>query len=57
MSGLANICKAYGSVVVNGETWIWDYKAQKPRLKSEIPTAKHEPKKRIKKLKQDESLF
>jgi major membrane immunogen (membrane-anchored lipoprotein) len=41
MSGLARICKMYGSMEVsdaNGKkaTWFWDYKNDKPRLKSEM---------------------
>lgn len=41
MSGLARICKMYGYFNVtdsdgNKVTWIWDYKNDKPRLKSEM---------------------
>jgi len=41
MGGLARICKMYGSMEVsdaNGKkvTWLWDYKNDKPRLKSEM---------------------
>lgn len=40
MSGLANICKLYGKMTTKskGKTveWIYDYKLDKPRLKSEM---------------------
>jgi hypothetical protein len=41
MSGLARICKLYGSMILqdkdgNKEVWLWDYKNDKPRLKSEM---------------------
>jgi len=41
MGGLARICKMYGSMEVSDEngkkvTWLWDYKNDKPRLKSEM---------------------
>lgn len=41
MGGLARICKMYGSIEVSDEngkkiTWLWDYKNDKPRLKSEM---------------------
>ena len=41
MGGLAKICKMYGSIEVsdaNGKkvTWLWDYKNDKARLKSEM---------------------
>lgn len=40
MSGLAKICKLYGSLKVkqNGKTvvWLYDYVNDKPRLKSEM---------------------
>jgi hypothetical protein len=41
MSGLANICKMYGSMEVtdaNGKkvTWLWDYVNDKPRLKTDM---------------------
>lgn len=41
MAGLARICKMYGSIKVsdaNGKkvTWVWDYKNDKARLKSEM---------------------
>lgn len=41
MSGLARICKMYGSMEVsdaNGKkvTWLWDYANDKPRLKTEM---------------------
>ncbi len=26
VSGLRNISKAFGGMVINGETWLWDYK-------------------------------
>ena len=40
MAGLARICKLYGSFKVsqNGKTviWLYDYKNDRPRLKSEM---------------------
>lgn len=41
MSGLARICKMYGSMEVKDQhgkkvTWLWDYVNNKPRLKSEM---------------------
>ena len=41
MGGLAQICKMYGSIEVSDAsgkkvTWVWDYKNNKPRLKSEM---------------------
>lgn len=41
MSGLARICKIYGSMKVRGAdgkevTWLWDYANDKPRLKTEM---------------------
>ena len=40
MGGLAKICKLYGGMEVNfsgkKETWLYDYKLDKPRLKSEM---------------------
>jgi len=26
MAGLRNIAKAFGGMVINGQTWLWDYK-------------------------------
>lgn len=41
MSGLAMICKMYGSMSIKDQDgkeviWIWDYVNDKPRLKSEM---------------------
>lgn len=41
MSGLARICKMYGSMEVidekgNKEIWVWDYVNDRPRLKNEM---------------------
>jgi hypothetical protein len=41
VGGLARICKMYGSIEVrdangNKVTWLWDYKNDEPRLKSEM---------------------
>lgn len=41
MSGLRRICKAYGGMRFKGAdgkevVWVWDYRADKPRLKSEM---------------------
>lgn len=40
MSGLARICKLYGSIEVVSEgkkvIWLWDYVNNKPRLKTEM---------------------
>lgn len=37
MSGLAKICRAYGSIMVNGQKHVWDYAQEKPVLESEMP--------------------
>ena len=36
MSGLRHICKQYGSVVINGTEWVWDYANDRPRIESEM---------------------
>ncbi len=41
MSGLKKILKATGGMIVEGEdgtkaVWVWDYKNDKPKLKSEM---------------------
>ena len=36
MSGLRHICKQYGSIVINGVEWVWDYANDRPRVKSEM---------------------
>lgn len=41
MSGLAKLCKLYGSMEVQGKdgkkvTWLWDYVNDIPRLKTEL---------------------
>lgn len=41
MSGLAKLCKIYGSLKVKGNdgkevVWLYDYANDKPRLKSEM---------------------
>ncbi len=41
MSGLARICKMYGSIEVKDDkgkkvVWLYDYALDKPRLKSEM---------------------
>lgn len=41
MSGLAKLCKAFGSMEIVGAdgkkvTWVWDYLNDKARLKSEM---------------------
>jgi len=41
MSGLSKMCKLFGSIEAtdnygNKVTWVWDYKNDKPRLKSEM---------------------
>ena len=41
MSGLADICKIYGSMKVTDENgksviWVWDYKNNRARLKHEM---------------------
>jgi hypothetical protein len=36
MSGLRHICKQYGSIVINGTEWVWDYANDRPRVKSEM---------------------
>lgn len=30
MNGLARICKMYGSIVISGQRFVWDYKRDKP---------------------------
>ena len=37
MGGLANICKIYGSMMVNGKRWVWDYVADKAVPEDEMP--------------------
>jgi len=39
--GLQNILKIYGEMIVRGQdgrevVWVWDYKNNKPRIKSEM---------------------
>jgi hypothetical protein len=36
MSGIRHICKQFGSVVINGKKWVWDYANDRPRVKSEM---------------------
>lgn len=36
MAGLAKICKLYGSIKINGVTWIYDYDNDKPRLQTDM---------------------
>jgi hypothetical protein len=41
MSGLQRVLKLYGSMIVEGDdgkkaVWVWDYKNNKARLKSEM---------------------
>jgi hypothetical protein len=36
MAGLANICKQFGSIKIQGIEWVWDYVQNKPRKKSEM---------------------
>jgi hypothetical protein len=36
MSGLRHICKQYGSIVINGVEWVWDYANDRPRVKPEM---------------------
>lgn len=37
MGGLARMCKAYGSMVINGKTMVWDYVADKAVPEAEMP--------------------
>ena len=37
MSGLARICKAYGSMVINGKKFVWDYVADAAVPEQEMP--------------------
>ena len=37
MAGLARIAKLYGSIVVNGEKFVWDYIADKAVPEAEMP--------------------
>jgi hypothetical protein len=30
------MCKQYGSIVINGVEWVWDYANDRPRVKSEM---------------------
>ena len=36
MAGLARICKMYGSIIINGERWVWDYAKDEAVLESEL---------------------
>lgn len=36
MAGLQRILKMYGEINVQGVIWVWDYKQDKARLKSEM---------------------
>lgn len=36
MAGLRHMCKQYGSIVINGVEWVWDYANDRPRVKSEM---------------------
>jgi hypothetical protein len=36
MSGLARLCKAYGTMKINGVEWVWDWVNDEPRIKSEL---------------------
>jgi hypothetical protein len=38
MSGLRHICKQYGSIVINGVEWVWDYANDRPRVKAKMTT-------------------
>lgn len=37
MAGLARICKALGSMTVNGLRYVWDYTVDAPVPESEMP--------------------
>lgn len=37
MSGLAKICKAYGSMKINGINFVWDYVEDRAVRESEMP--------------------
>lgn len=37
MSGLQRICKLYGSMVIQGRTWLWDYVADEAVPENEMP--------------------
>lgn len=37
MGGLAKICRAYGSMTINGERMVWDYAANKAVRESDMP--------------------
>jgi hypothetical protein len=36
MAGLARICKLYGSIVINGQKWVWDYAQDKAVPQAEM---------------------
>lgn len=38
MAGLARICKLYGSMILGGETWLWDYVADVAVPEKDMPT-------------------
>ncbi len=37
MGGLARLCKAYGGMKINGESWVWDYVADTAVPEREMP--------------------
>ena len=37
MGGLARICKAHGSMKIQGKMWVWDYVADKAVPEDEMP--------------------
>lgn len=40
MAGLARICKMYGSMVINGKKWVWDYAQDKAVPEEELKADK-----------------
>ncbi len=37
MAGLAQLCKAHGSITINGERWFWDYANNCAVAEKDIP--------------------
>ena len=61
MGGLARICRIYGGIKGKDKDgkeviWLWDYKNEKPRLKSEMTKEEIEESEKAKwnKIKEDE---
>ena len=45
MAGLARIAKAYGSIIINGKKYLWDYVIDKAVPEDEMPFGSERHKK------------